>query len=64
VTLQVVPKAACDSKTMFLKPAMTCTRTLKKIDQWQQGKAGTKILIRLSEQFLELGLFSKNQAET
>ncbi len=25
VTLKVVPKAACDSKKMFLKPAMTCT---------------------------------------
>jgi hypothetical protein len=63
VTLKVVPKAACDSKKMFLKPAITCT--LKKIYQRQQRKAGTKILMRLSEQSLDLvKLFSKKQAVT
>jgi hypothetical protein len=31
---------------------MTCTQ--EKSDQWQQRKAGTEILLRLSEQSLEL----------
>jgi hypothetical protein len=37
---------------LFRKPPMTCTS--EKIEQWERWKAGTEILIRLSEQFLEL----------
>jgi hypothetical protein len=33
---------------------MTCTRTLENINQWQRRKAVTEILMRLSEQPLDL----------
>ncbi len=41
VTLKIVPNAC-----------YKCT--LEKIDQWEQRKSGTEILMRLSEQLLEL----------
>jgi hypothetical protein len=40
------------SLKLFRKPVMTCTS--ETIDQWERVKAGTEILMRLSEQFLKL----------
>ncbi len=57
-TLKRFPKSACDSENLIWKLPKTCTSTLEKIYQWGKMKTGTEIVMRLLENFLELGTVS------
>jgi hypothetical protein len=62
VTLKgVVPKAACDSQKIVLKPGHECTGENQPV---RAKESLNKNLMRLSEQSLELVSVLKKQAET